>query len=443
MSSTEISSESRMAGFYSSKRYRNYALSLIVVVSVVNFLDRQILSILLEPIRNEFGLTDTQIGLLSGFAFSLFYSIFSIPLARFADRHSRTLLISCVVALWSIMTAMCGLAIGFYTLLLARICVGINEAGSSPASQSLIADYFPPRERGTAMGVYSSGIYFGIMLGFLLGGWINDHLGWRMAFVVVGLPGVLVALLFWLTVKEPVRGQSEQLVDEGELPKLADVFRTIWHKKSFRYMPFAMGFSAFVVYCNLIWAPSFFIRTHDMSVSQVGMWLALTSGLFGMIGCYAGGYLSDRVVARTGDARYYMWIPAIATLLALPLLVGVYLSPEPTTAFWIFAPAWFLGNIWIGPTFATVQGISPLRMRATSLAILVLVNNIIGLGLGPLVVGVLSDLYAPSLGAESLRYALISATIPAGVLSGIAFFLIARSIRVDLPPVESPGRSEG
>jgi len=408
-------------------------LGVIVVVSVFNFLDRQILSILLEPIREEFGLTDTQIGLMSGFAFSLFYALFSIPLARFADRHSRTLLIASVVAVWSLMTAMCGFAIGFYTLLLARICVGIGEAGSSPASQSLIADYFAPKERATAMGIYSSGIYFGIMLGFLLGGWINEYMGWRMAFVAVGLPGFLVAFVFWLTVKEPARGQSEMVRDEGEMPTLGEVFRVIWLRKSFRYMPFAMGFSAFVVYCNLIWAPSFFIRTHGMSTAEVGTWLAFTSGLFGMGGSYFGGFISDRIVARTDDARWYMWVPAAATLLALPFLVAVYLWPSPVQAMLIFSVVWFLGNMWIGPTFATVQGISPLRMRATSLAILVLINNIIGLGLGPLIVGILSDLYSPTMGVESLRYALISATIPAGILSGINFMFISRTIRQDLP----------
>jgi MFS family permease len=424
---------SRFDGFATSKNYRNYVLGIIVVVSVFNFLDRQILSILLEPIRAEFGLTDTQIGVMSGFAFSLFYSLFSIPLARFADRHSRTFLIVWVVAVWSLMTALCGLTVGFYTLLLARICVGINEAGSSPASQSLIADYFAPEERATAMGIYSSGIYFGIMLGFLLGGWINELLGWRMAFVVVGLPGLLVALIFWLTVREPARGQSEMVLDEGEMPTLAEVFQVIWRKKSFRFMPFAMGFSAFVVYCNLIWAPSFFIRTHGMSTAEVGTWLAFTSGLFGMGGSYFGGFIADRVVARTKDARWYMWIPAAATLLSLPFLVAVYLSPSPIQAMLIFSIVWFLGNMWIGPTFATVQGISPLRMRATSLAILILVNNIIGLGLGPLIVGVLSDAFSPTLGVESLRYALLSATIPAGVLSGIGFILVARSVRQDLP----------
>lgn len=407
-------------------------LGAIVVVTVFNFLDRQILSILLEPIREEFGLTDTQIGLMSGFAFSLFYSLFSIPLARFADRHSRTLLIVWVVAVWSVMTAMCGLAIGFYTLLLARICVGINEAGSSPASQSLIADYFAPKERATAMGIYSSGIYFGIMLGFLLGGWINEYMGWRMAFVVVGLPGILVAFVFWLTVREPRRGQSEMVRDEGEMPTLTEVFRVIWLRKSFRYMPFAMGFSAFVVYCNLIWAPSFFIRTHGMSTAEVGTWLAFTAGLFGMGGSYFGGFISDRIVSRTKDARWYMWIPAAATLLSLPFLVAVYLWPSPVPAMLIFSAVWFLGNMWIGPTFAMVQGISPLRMRATSLAILVLINNIIGLGLGPLVVGILSDVYSPAIGVESLRYALLSATIPAGVLSGIHFIFISRTIRQDL-----------
>ena len=424
---------SRFDGFATSKNYRNYVLGIIVVVSVFNFLDRQILSILLEPIRAEFGLTDTQIGVMSGFAFSLFYSLFSIPLARFADRHSRTFLIVWVVAVWSLMTALCGLAIGFYTLLLARICVGINEAGSSPASQSLIADYFAPEERATAMGIYSSGIYFGIMLGFLLGGWINELMGWRMAFVVVGLPGLVVALIFWLTVREPARGQSEMVLDEGEMPTLGEVFKVIWRKKSFRFMPFAMGFSAFVVYCNLIWAPSFFIRTHGMSTAEVGTWLAFTSGLFGMGGSYFGGFIADRVVARTKDPRWYMWIPAAATLLSLPFLVAVYLSPSPIQAMLIFSIVWFLGNMWIGPTFATVQGISPLRMRATSLAILILINNIIGLGLGPLIVGVLSDAFSPTLGVESLRYALLSATIPAGVLSGVGFILVARSIRQDLP----------
>ena len=423
----------RFNDFSASSHYRNYVLGVIVVVYIFNFLDRQILSILLEPIKAEFGLTDTQIGFMSGFAFSLFYSLFSIPLARFADRHSRTKLIVCVIIIWSLMTAMCGLAIGFYTLLLARVCVGINEAGSSPASQSLIADYFAPKERATAMGIYSTGIFFGILLGFLLGGWINEYMGWRMAFVVVGLPGLLVALVFWLSVKEPARGQSELVQDEGEMPKLTEVFRTLWQTKSFRHMPFAMGFSAFVVYGNLIWAPSYFIRLHDMGTAEVGTWLALTAGLAGMGGTFFGGIVSDRIVSRTRDVRWYMWIPAAATISSLPFLVAVYLLPSKIPALLIFSAVWFLGNMWIGPTFAAVQGISALRMRATTIAILSLINNIIGLGLGPLLVGIMSDVFSPTMGIESLRYALIFVLVPAGLLSGIHFIFVSRTIRQDLP----------
>lgn len=432
MSAVDTNSVPGMHAVTGSSRYRSYVLAMLVIVAVFNYLDRQILSMLIEPIKAEFALSDTQLGFLTGLSFSLFYALFSIPLARFADTANRSRLIAVVVALWSVMTVTCGLAVGFQSLLLARVLVAVGESGSSPASQSLISDYFEPARRATAFGIYATGMYFGILLGFLLGGWISDTMGWRTAFVVVGLPGVLIAIVLWFTVREPARGQSEGLNAHGTVPTLREAVRYMWARPCFRYIPLAMGFTSCVAYGNLIWAPSVFIRSHGMTGAEVGSWFAVTAGLAGMVGAFFGGKVTDRIVARTGDARWYMWFPVATMLLSIPLFIVVYLLPSPHVALALFALPWMLSNAWIGPTFALVQGISPLRMRARTIAILNLVNIVIGLGFGAQMIGILGDALAPEYGVHALRYALLLTLVVTGLISTFCFFMASRSAREDL-----------
>ncbi|MEO6041685.1 MAG: MFS transporter [Croceibacterium sp.] len=408
---------------------------MMTAVATLNFVDRQLLSMLLEPIKAEFALTDTQLGFLTGFAFATFYILIGFPLAKFADQGNRRNLIATVIAVWSVMTALCGSAVGFWSLLAARVGVGAGEAGSGPAIQSMLADHYAPRERSSAIGIQSTGVYLGILLGFLAGGWINQFFGWRAAFAVIGLPGILISLLFWLTIKEPRRGQFDSVADSGQAPPIFATIKTLCALPSYRNIPIAMAFYAFAAYGSMSWAPSFFARTHGMGSGEIGTWLALSAGLAGGLGCYLGGLGSDWLVNRTGDERWHLRVPAICTLLTVPLLFGVYLSDSPVFALSLSAAVWFLSNTWLGPVQATIAGLAGIRRRGVALAFLLFVNNLVGMGLGPQAVGILSDTLQPTYGHDSLRYALLGPLVIASVLAAFFFYRASRTLREDLRAV--------
>ena len=273
---------------------RHYALGILVVVYTFNFIDRQILSILLEPVKTDLGLSDTQMGLLTGFAFAMFYATLGIPIARFADRTNRRNLIAAALAIWSGFTALSGLAQNFWHMLAARIGVGVGEAGCSPPAHSMIADYYPAEQRATALGIYSLGIPFGIMFGLFAGGWINEFFGWRAAFFVVGVPGLLLAILVRYSLAEPPRGMAEGRTDSGEQPSIGETLAYLWQKKSFRHMSFAAALTAFVGYGFVTWAPAFLIRSFGMGTGEIGTWFGLILGVAGGIGIAGGGYLADK-----------------------------------------------------------------------------------------------------------------------------------------------------
>ncbi len=423
-----------------SPGYRNYALAVLFLGYVVNFVDRSILSILLEPIKNDLSLSDSQLGLLGGLAFAIFYTTMGIPIAALADRWSRVKILSISIVIWSAMTAVCGLASNFTMLLLARIGVGVGEAGASPPSHSLISDYFPIETRATALSIYALGIPFGSMVGNFVGGWGAAELGWRITFYLVGVPGIFVALLVWLTLKEPPRGMSEKRVisvkeNSAPPPKVKEVFAFLWARKSFRHIGWAAGLHAFVGYGVGTWNAPFLIRTHDMPITEVGSWLALISGI-GAIGTFAGGYLADKISDGTGDRRWYMWVPGISTLAMVPFQFIAYLHD----GMWAVIPSLFvvsiLGGMYLGPSFAMTQGLASFRMRAVASAILLFMLNIIGMGLGPYFVGVASDLLAPTFEIYSLRYALCLAVL-ANFWAATHYFLSARTLRGDLAKTEA------
>ncbi|MGE3464546.1 MAG: spinster family MFS transporter, partial [Pseudomonadales bacterium] len=303
--------------------FRTYALSVLVVVYTFNFIDRQILSILLEPIKQDLGLSDTQLGLLTGFAFALFYATLGIPIARWADQHNRRNLIAAALAVWSAMTALSGFAMNFWHLLIARIGVGVGEAGCSPPAHAMISDYYPPEKRASALGIYSLGIPVGILFGFVAGGWMNEFFGWRAAFFVVGIPGLLLALIVRFTVREPARGMAEGRQDTSEMPTVKETFALLWRKRAFRHMAFGGALTAFVGYGVVNWVPAFFIRSHGMGTGEIGTWLGLILGIPGGIGIAWGGFLADRLGAR--DTRWYLRLVAVALALAVPFSFGVYL----------------------------------------------------------------------------------------------------------------------
>jgi MFS family permease len=346
-----------------------------------------------------------------------------------ADRGIRKNIIALALVLWSLMTAATGMATSFGALLLARIGVGVGEAGGSPPSHSLLSDYFPPERRGFALGVYSAGIPIGASIGALAGGWIGAYFGWRTAFMVVGLPGVLLALVVLLTLREPRRGHSDGVADVGKAEKLGDVLGFLLRLRSFRHLAFAAALHAFYGYGAATFVPSFFARVHDVPLGLRGTLFAiiLASGAFGNV---AGGRLADHFGKR--DARWYLWVPGIATLVGIPAAVAFYLWPTLYVAVLLGCVPTILGAMYLGPTFALTQTLVRPRMRALASAILLFVINMIGLGGGPTFVGWLSDQLAPTYGIEAVRYALLITVVGGALWATFHYWAGARTVREDL-----------
>ena len=413
-----------------SPRYRTYVLALLVVVYVFNFLDRQIVTILAEPIKVDLGLNDTQIGLMTGLAFALFYTVLGIPIARLADRANRVSIISVALVIWSGMTALSGFAQNFWQMLAARIGVGVGEAGCSPPAHSLIADYYPPEKRASALSIYALGIPFGSILGLLAGGWIAEIYGWRTAFFVVGVPGIALAALVKLTLREPLRGMSEHTkANDAEQPSLGETLRTLLRNRTLVHVAMGGALTSFVGYGLGQWLPAFFIRIHQMGIAETATYFGLVLGVASAIGTFLGGALADRLARR--DRRVYVWLPAAGVLIAFPFYVVAMLQNNPYLAIGILIAPSILNSLWLGPAFGTIQNLAPMKMRALASAILLFILNIIGLGLGPFLVGVLSDLLSGTFGPDSLRYAILIATV-AYFWAGAHFLLAGRSIRQDL-----------
>lgn len=421
-----------------SKPYRSYVLLILFFGYVINVIDRSVLGILIEPIRAEFSLSDTQLGFLGGIAFALFYSTLGVPIAALADRTSRRNVLAGSVLLWSAMTALCGMAGSYATLLMARIGTAVGEAGGSPPSHSLISDYFPLKERATALSLYALGVPVGTMIGSFLGGWGNDLYGWRTTFVLAGVPGILFALIVYFTVKEPPRGFADGVkaaAAKAPSPPITEVLGFLWRKASFRHLSIAAALHAGVWYGGSTWNAAFFIRSHNLTSGEAGSYLALFAGI-AVIGTFMGGFLSDKLSVRFGDRRWYMWVPGIATLVMVPFQLLAYLSPSLTVVVPTFAVMVVLASVFFGPSFAMTQSLVTLRMRAVAASILLFVQTLIGLGLGPLFTGMISDALSSELGEQSLRYALVIVGF-GNLWSAAHYFIGARSLRDDLKATEA------
>ncbi|MDH3532664.1 MAG: MFS transporter [Gammaproteobacteria bacterium] len=409
---------------------RRYAMVMLAIVYMFNFIDRQILAILLPAIRDEFQVGDTVLGLLAGTAFALFYVTLGIPIAQLADRFNRRNLIALAVAVWSGMTALSGLAANIWQLALARVGVGIGEAGCSPPAHSMIADLYPPEQRSSAMGFYTLGISAGIMLAYLAGGWVADNIGWREAFFVVGIPGLLLALLVRFTVQEPQRGASEQRADSGQQPSLIVVMRFLRGRRSFLYMAVGAGLSSFVGYAMVNFLPSYIVRSFGTNIAALGLWLGLIYGISGGFGFFMGGYLADHI-GRSGHRRALTFI-ALAMLVTVAFSVGVLLAPS---AFWcliVFIVPAATANFYLAPVLSQTQSLVSLRMRAVASALVLLIINVIGLAMGPPLTGLLSDLLEPGFGAESMRYSLLIVNCVLLPVAAWCYFQAGRSIESDL-----------
>ncbi len=422
-----------------SPKYRTYVLSILVVVYVFNFLDRQIVTILAEPIKNDLGLNDTQIGLMTGLAFAIFYTVLGIPIARLADRANRVNIISVALVVWSGMTALCGAAQNFGQLLAARIGVGVGEAGCSPPAHSLISDYFPPDKRSSALSIYALGIPIGSIFGLLAGGWIAEFWGWRVAFFVVGIPGILLAVLVKTTLLEPLRGMSDTVQNaQPEQPPLGHTIKTLLGTKTLVHIAMGGALTSFVGYGLGQWMPAYFIRWHGLGIAETATYFGLVLGIPSAIGTVIGGTLADKLSAR--DIRMYNWLPAAGVLLAFPFYIFAMMADNPYVAIAILVIPGTLNSFWLGPSFGTIQNLAPANMRALASAMLLFMTNIIGLGFGPFLVGVLSDLLSEPFGEESLRWAILIATV-AYFWAGAHFILASRTLREDLAAREAEALS--
>lgn len=407
---------------------RSYALGMLLIVYVFNFIDRQIISILQEPIKAEFGLADWQLGLMTGVAFAIFYTALGLPIARLADRGvPRVRIISVALALWSLATAICGAAQNFVQLLLARLAVGVGEAGCSPSALSIIADLYRREERGFAMGVYALGIPIGSMLGLMFGGWIADALGWRAAVALVGLPGVALAGLFAMTVREPIRATVARNV---ELP-LRNTLAVMLKKPAYRQLLVGGSIASVVSAGVALWFPPFFMRSHGMTIAEVGFSWGLVAGAAGVVGGLGGGWLIDRLGKR--DPRMALYLPAAALLVAFPFFIAALTAHSAHAALLYLILPIAMNSAWLASFMALGQSLSPLSMRATIAAFGALVTNLVGIGAGPLMLGAASDFFAAQTGsaAEGLRWALMIAG--GGYLWAAAhFFLAAKTLTDDL-----------
>jgi MFS family permease len=389
-----------------SNGYRNYVLFVLVIVYVFNFIDRQILAILQDSIKADLDLTDTQLGLLGGVAFAIFYTVLGVPLAAWADRWIRKTILAMALVVWSGMTAMCGLATTFPMLLAFRIGVGIGEAGASPPSHSLISDYFPPEKRATALSIYALGIPIGSALGFVIGGWGDQLFDWRTTFLVVGIPGVLMAFVVQFTLKEPRRGMSDPNHvhnDADKAPSIMTVFLTLKSRTAFWWLAFATGFHSLVGYGLGGWHGSFLRRApHDLDPGVAGTWLAVL-GIPAAAGTFFGGWFADKLASHTGEDRWYMWLPGLATIGMIPFQIVAYRTDNTYLTLTMMGVITFLSSMYLGPAFGITQRLVSVRMRAVAASILLFVLNIIGMGIGPWLVGFLSSSFSGEGGAEFIN----------------------------------------
>jgi MFS family permease len=412
-----------------SDGYARYVLGVLLAVYILNFVDRQILSIVLDDVKRELGASDTAMGFLYGPAFTLFYTIAGVPIAWLADRGTRRTIVAVGLAVWSAMTAACGMAGTFWQLAAARFGVGIGEAAGTPPSHSLISDYFPPERRATALAIYGMGIYFGVMFGFLAGGMIRDAFDWRTAFLVCGVPGVPLALLLYFTVREPARGAAEGRAVDAAPPDLRTTLRFLFRRRAFVLLTLAACCQATTGYAILGWGATFLGRVHHLTGTQIGLSFGLIAGIGGAIGITAGGALADRLARR--DARWHAWLSAIVSLAAFPFAVPFYLAADTPTALASFAVFYLVNNMYVGSLWSLGQGLVPVGMRALASATLLTVLNIVGQGLAPFLVGALNDALHPTYGSEAIRYSLL-ATAAIGACAAPLFVLCARSLREDL-----------
>lgn len=403
--------------------YLWWLITVLLLVNILNFVDRQSVFILAEDIKRDLALTDTDIGLLGGLAFAVVYATLGIPLARIAEMYGRKRILAAVLFLWSALTALGGLAQNFVQLVATRLGVAAGEAGSTPTAHSLISAYFPERRRGLILAIYSLGVPLGTMIGLILAGWINQVASWRTAMIALGAPGILLALLLLVTIREPP-AQAEKVKEQ----RLWLTLRALWSRPSFRQMAYGQAVYSMGANAAIVFAPAFLMRTYGLDSASTGLSLGIVYGVIGVAGTLIGGAMGDRFGGR--DARWRLWLPGLVLIAAMPLTFGAWFAPDPTSSVALLAGTKFANLFYFGPIFVALHSIAPVHARGTASAVLLFFNSLVGISMGPLVTGLVSDWLEPSFGLMSLRYALCFVVVTQ-LWAAIHFFLAARSIRED------------
>ncbi len=414
---------------WSRPSYRAWFLFLLTVGYALNFLDRQLLSILQEPLKQDLNLTDTQLGLLGGPVFALLYVSLGVPIARLSDRSNRVRIVAGAISLWSVATAACGLAGSFVQLAMARMTVAVGEAAGTAPSYALLADLYEKERRASAIGLFTIGTSIGAALGLTLGGWIGQVYGWRMAFLLIGLPGIFLSAVIVLTLREPPRGFADGRAEPSSQAGFAEVLRHLFSSRSFPGIAFGIGIASIAGFGLGHWMPSFLVRSFDLTIAEAGWRVAAASLTGGVLGGIVGGRVCDRLALR--DRRWWCWAPAIAFLLNIPMTTILFSTRNLELALVVLAVVNFLYHFWGGSGHSLVQSIVGVRMRATAAALFLMCISLIGQGIGPFAVGLLSDWFGAQRGTDSLRPALLALS-PVWLFAACLWLWAATTIRSDL-----------
>ena len=413
-----------------SESYRRYVLGTLTLVYTLNFLDRGLIILLLQPIKEDLRLSDSQLGFVTGIAFALFYATLGLPIARWADRGNRVTITSIAIGLWGVTVMVCLFVSNFVQLVLARIAAAVGESGCMPPTYSLLGDYFPgAAERARAMAIYWLASPFALIISLMGGGWLNERYGWRVTFFIMGIPALLVAVLVKMTIIEPRVHTVRGVAPERQLPRMTEVLATLWRQQSTRHLSLAIILFFLMAFGLAPWYAAFMMRSHGMGTAELGVWLGLIFGFGGIAGIWGGGYMSGRWLAH--DERGQMRFSAI-TIASLVPSVGLFvLLPNKYAALIALVPLMIGLGFFVGPTFALLQRLVVDEMRATTMAVVMLLANLIGMGIGPQVVGLVSDLLMPVMGSDSLRYALLTISFVA-LWAAYHFWRVGRTVKEDL-----------
>jgi len=409
---------------------RSFMLLLLLIVYISNYADRQILNVLAVQIMDDLKIGNAAFGFLSGLSFALFYATLGIPIAMLADRASRKWILVASMIVWSVMTTVCGLAQGFWQLAAARIGVGVGEAGGSPPSHSMISDMFSLNQRGTALAIYSLGVPLGTAVGNLVGGQVGEAWGWRTAFFVLGIPGLLLAAYIAFAFKEPPRGHADGgAKSEDAAPSLSTVARFMLSQKSLVHTIIGATLITAVGYGGLSFTAKFLQFSHGMKLTEVANYLAFQTGVTAAIGTFLGGYLADVMSRR--NLGWSAWVVTAAIAISVPFTIAVYLLNDTITVLWLMTITILVSGLYLAPTFALVQNLVGVKMRATAAALLLFVINLVGLGAGPLMVGIIADLLIPVFDKDAVRYALFIFSI-LGLWGAWHYWIAPRTLKADL-----------